>query len=244
MTDLLSLPVVDTMATVIGWGVEYIAPDEYKKRYSEILDDCERRMRELEDDVLDALGEPDNDCTVLSTCEREVMQRYPSEYRKKWGKIWREWKVTIPSSDEFWRRWGIEVRGMCYRVKYRNSTFSEMQPTLNYKDAFSARPLPRHKMRHRLSSSLRSLPQARIHHPSLRPARYLAAKAYSKGLITQGQMTQALSANGLTPMKLASDFLIAIQNRIKRDEKAFDKFVAILKSEPAYEHLVTLVGAT
>ena len=72
----------------------------------------------------------------------------------------------------------------------------------------------------------------------------LALKAFSGGLITETQMCEAFSANGVSPMKQAVDFLLAIRNRVKRDEKAFDKFVAILKSEPAYEHLVALVGAT
>ena len=72
----------------------------------------------------------------------------------------------------------------------------------------------------------------------------LAPKAYSKSLITQGQMTMVVSATGVNPVKQASNFLISIQNRVKRDKKAFGKFVAILKSEPAYENLVALLGAT
>ena len=71
----------------------------------------------------------------------------------------------------------------------------------------------------------------------------LASEAYSEELITQAQLNEAFSTNGASPMKQATDFLIAIQNRIKRDKKAFDKFVSILKKEPAYEHLVALVGA-
>ena len=72
----------------------------------------------------------------------------------------------------------------------------------------------------------------------------LASKAYSKGLITDGQMSDMMSTNGVSSRKLASDFLFAIRSRVKRDGKAFDKFVAILKSEPAYEHLVALVGVS
>ena len=474
MTDLLSPPVKSTMPILRWWCVNNIAPDEYKKRYSEIGNDVkdgrmpweeyESRKKELLEELLRALGEPeqsrpDND-SVLNTRERRVKQRIPSEYRERWEELWREWEEDrISSTGEFWKRWGGAVKGMFYGVKYRNSMFSQYLPILpsgpthqeesvdatyhNFADRFIPSPLLRHKICHLLSSSLRSLPQERIHHQfspperrrkmsedgyhpasTLRPARYsgfrqrlhnqylplpsprssvqvpssdpfstvevsisspemqsfeettpftpqqhppsqlyecdqdnedaktdnsiseycieeltqmqtlvvanqpvlatislvakalpssrflnarqmvqmlesavsklgpffemmgkglgnvmtiiqggllpvtsgynairkhfrelsqgisqpsvyqdLASEAYSKDLITQAQLSDVFSTNGASPMKQASDFLITIQNRIKRDKKAFDKFVSILKKEPAYEHLVALVGA-
>ena len=72
----------------------------------------------------------------------------------------------------------------------------------------------------------------------------LAPKAFAKGLITQAQMSDMLSTNGVGLIKQASDFLLAIRTRIKHDQKAFDNFVTILKSESAYENLVRLVCAS
>ena len=338
MTDLLSLPVEDTMAALRLWGVNNIAPDEYKKRCSEIRNDlvkgrisreeCVRRERELYEEVLRVLGEPeqsrpDND-SVLSTFEREAKQRHPSEYREQWGKLWREWKEgTIPSTREFWKRWNGEISILtCLPATPRYSYFTSSrsqshddshQPSVGQQEWYatqlevmqtaldkshvsvpvkiaqvtevlqSEHALSREK-RNQMAQTLESVRDTlgrgfkkmgegiaallRAVRDGLLPVTSgykalqehfdellqgisqlsvlhdLASKAYSKGLITDGQMSDTMSTNGVSLRKLASDFLFAIRSRVKRDEKAFSKFVSILKSEPAYEHLVALVGVT
>ena len=73
----------------------------------------------------------------------------------------------------------------------------------------------------------------------------LAAKAYSKGLITMSGKKEAFATcNGMSIDVQANNFLELIQTRIKRDPKAYDVFLDILRSEPAYEHLVSLAGGT
>jgi hypothetical protein len=71
----------------------------------------------------------------------------------------------------------------------------------------------------------------------------LAAKAYSKGLISWNGKEEVFAPGG-SVLEKANKFLGLIQARIKRDGKAYDTFVSILRSEPAYEHLVVLAGVT
>ena len=71
----------------------------------------------------------------------------------------------------------------------------------------------------------------------------LALKAYSKGLISRNGKEEILAPGG-SGLGKANKFLELIRARIKRDGKAYDTFVSILKSEPAYHHLVTLAGGT
>ena len=71
----------------------------------------------------------------------------------------------------------------------------------------------------------------------------LALKAYSKGLISESGMDEAFVI-GISSTVRANGFLKLIRSRIKRDRKAYDEFVGILKSEPAYAHLVALAGVT
>ena len=71
----------------------------------------------------------------------------------------------------------------------------------------------------------------------------LASKAYAKGLISESGKDEAFVI-GISPAMQANSFLKLIQSRIKRDQKAYDEFVGILKSEPAYAHLVALAGVT
>ena len=337
-TDLLSPPVESTMDTLLWPGVQHIARDEYKKRDCEILNDmlkgrisneeCERRARELAEEVTRALGEPerrrpDND-SVLNTDEREVKQRQPSEYRVKWGELWREWEDgTIPSTREFWERWNREVLKMWvtyYPSKrfepYSTSSRSQShdgshQPSVGQQEWYatqlemmqaardeshisvpvkiaqvtealqSEHALSRDK-RNQMGQTLESVRDTlgrgfkkmgegiaallRAVRDGLLPVTSgykalqehfdellqgisqlsvlhdLASKAYSKGLITRAQKSSAF-AYGMNIEQQANSFLEAIESRVRRDKKAFDKFVSILKSEPAYEHLVALVGA-
>ena len=69
----------------------------------------------------------------------------------------------------------------------------------------------------------------------------LASKAYSKGLITAGEKNAAF-APGISLEVQANNFLELIRDRIKRDEKRYDTFIGILKTEAAYENLVILAG--
>ena len=71
----------------------------------------------------------------------------------------------------------------------------------------------------------------------------LALKAHSKGLISWNGKEE-IFAPGCSGLEKANKFLGLIQARIKRDGKAYDTFVSILRSEPAYEHLVVLAGVT
>ena len=71
----------------------------------------------------------------------------------------------------------------------------------------------------------------------------LAVKAYSKGLITKNGKKEAF-ATGMSIDVQANNFLELIETRIKRDPKAYDVFLDILGSEPAYEQLVYLAGGT
>lgn len=71
----------------------------------------------------------------------------------------------------------------------------------------------------------------------------LAVKAYSKGLIAKSGKKEAFSS-GMSLDVQANNFLELIETRIKRDPKAYDTFLDILRSEPAYEHLVNLAGGT
>ena len=65
----------------------------------------------------------------------------------------------------------------------------------------------------------------------------LTTKAYSKGLITTEVKETIFSVNGTSKGIKADLLLSAIQERIRADQSAFDTFVEILRSEPAYEHL-------
>ena len=65
----------------------------------------------------------------------------------------------------------------------------------------------------------------------------VTAKAYTKGLIT-GEVKKTISSvNGTSEGIKAHLLLSAIEGRIRSDQSAFDTFVDILRSEPAYEHL-------
>ena len=66
----------------------------------------------------------------------------------------------------------------------------------------------------------------------------VTTKAYSKGLITREVKKTVFSENGTSEGRKADLLLSAIQVRIKTDPHAFDTFVDILRSEPAYQHLV------
>lgn len=72
----------------------------------------------------------------------------------------------------------------------------------------------------------------------------LAVKAYSKGLINAEGKNEAFVTGILSPGEKANSFLELIRMRIKGDQKAYDVFLDILRSEPAYEHLVPLAGGT
>jgi len=63
----------------------------------------------------------------------------------------------------------------------------------------------------------------------------LTAMAYSRGLITSEVRDAVFSR------KEANVFLSAIQQKIKTDPSAFDTFIEILRSEPAYEHLADML---
>ena len=65
----------------------------------------------------------------------------------------------------------------------------------------------------------------------------MTAKAYSKGLISTGLKDTIFSVDGTSEGIKASLLLSTIERRIKFDQSAFDTFVDILRSEPAYEHL-------
>ena len=65
----------------------------------------------------------------------------------------------------------------------------------------------------------------------------VTAKAYSKGLISTELKDTIFSVDGTSGGRKASLLLSTIERRIKFDQSAFDTFVGILRSEPAYEHL-------
>jgi hypothetical protein len=69
----------------------------------------------------------------------------------------------------------------------------------------------------------------------------LTLKAHSKGLISRNGKEEIFAPGG-SGLEKANKFLELIRARIKRDGKAYDTFVSILRSEPAYHHLVTLAG--
>ena len=68
----------------------------------------------------------------------------------------------------------------------------------------------------------------------------LTAKAYSRDLITNEIKGVILSGKS-TEFKEANILLSAIQEKIKTDPSAFDTFIEILRSEPAYEHLADML---
>ena len=68
----------------------------------------------------------------------------------------------------------------------------------------------------------------------------LTAKAYSRDLITYEIKSIILSGKS-TEFKEANILLSAIQEKIKTDPSAFDTFIEILRSEPAYEHLADML---
>ena len=65
----------------------------------------------------------------------------------------------------------------------------------------------------------------------------VTTKAYWKGFITSELKDTIFSVNGTSVGVKADTLLSAIQEQIKTDQSAFDTFVEVLKSEPAYEHL-------
>ena len=65
----------------------------------------------------------------------------------------------------------------------------------------------------------------------------LTAKAFTKGLIAREVKKTIFSENGTSEGRKADLLLSAIQERIRTDQSAFDTFVEILRSEPAYKHL-------
>ena len=68
----------------------------------------------------------------------------------------------------------------------------------------------------------------------------LTAKAYSRDLITNEIKSIILSGKS-TEFKEANILLSAIQEKAKTDPSAFDTFIEILRSEPAYEHLADML---
>ena len=68
----------------------------------------------------------------------------------------------------------------------------------------------------------------------------LTAKAYSRDLITSEIKGVILSGKS-TEFKEANVLLSAIQEKNKTDPSAFDTFIEILRSEPAYEHLADML---
>ena len=68
----------------------------------------------------------------------------------------------------------------------------------------------------------------------------LKAKAYSRDVITSEIKSIILSGKS-TEFKEANILLSAIQGKIKTDPSAFDTFIEILRSEPAYEHLADML---
>ena len=68
----------------------------------------------------------------------------------------------------------------------------------------------------------------------------LTAKAYSRDLITNAIKSIILSGKS-TEFKEANILLSAIQEKMKTDPSAFDTFIEILRSEPAYEHLADML---
>ena len=69
----------------------------------------------------------------------------------------------------------------------------------------------------------------------------VTAKAYSKGLITGEVKDIIFSVNGTSVGVKANALLSAIQEQIKTNQSAFDTFVDILRSEPAYQHLADML---
>ena len=65
----------------------------------------------------------------------------------------------------------------------------------------------------------------------------VTTKAYSKGFITSEVKDTIFSVNGTSVGVKADTLLSAIQEQIKTDQSAFDPFVEILRSEPAYGQL-------
>ena len=68
----------------------------------------------------------------------------------------------------------------------------------------------------------------------------LTAKVYSRDLITNEIKSIILSGKS-TEFKEANILLSAIQEKVKTDPSAFDTFIEILRSEPAYEHLADVL---
>ena len=68
----------------------------------------------------------------------------------------------------------------------------------------------------------------------------VAAKAYSKGLITP-EIRDSVFSRKCAELKEANVLLSAVQEKIKTDPSAFDTFIKILRSERAYEHLADMV---
>ena len=65
----------------------------------------------------------------------------------------------------------------------------------------------------------------------------ITLEAYSKGLITDEVKNTVLSMNGTSEGVKANILVSAIKQRIKGDPSAFNMFVEILRSDPAYKHL-------
>ena len=65
----------------------------------------------------------------------------------------------------------------------------------------------------------------------------LTTKAFTKGLIAREVKKTIFSENGTSEGRKADLLLSAIQERIRSDQSAFDTFVGILRSDPAYKHL-------
>ena len=65
----------------------------------------------------------------------------------------------------------------------------------------------------------------------------ITAKVYAKGWITREVKKTIFSENGTSEGRKADLLLSAIQERIRSDQSAFDTFVEILRSEPAYNFL-------
>ena len=70
--------------------------------------------------------------------------------------------------------------------------------------------------------------------------RDVAAKCYSEGLITESEKNEAFNEGDI--MRISNNFLQLIYSRIKRDGKAYETFLGILSTEPAYSSILVLAG--
>ena len=236
----------------------------------------------------------------MNPVELNIKKRNPTEFVKRWEKLWRVWEEgRITSAEKFWDMWKDEMVGIfslpttrpskdhfVLRLETMEATLEESQSYVPVRIAQvvdvlkSGQHLSRQR-RHQMAETLSRvqdtlsqgfkkvgdgiaallkavkdglLPETKgykalqenfaeflqgISHISV--LHDLAVKAYSKGLISENAKNEAF-ATGIPLAAEANKFLGLIQTRIKRDPKAYDAFLDILRSEPGYEHLVSLAG--